>query len=69
MIVVSAPHDQNRRACHQLQMLGEPSTSIRLARAVLQWATKGRSTERGARNSECLPAFARCKSTNLFAPR
>ena len=38
-----------KRACSQVQRLGEPYISVRLARVLLQWARQGRRTERGLR--------------------
>ena len=49
VLAISELNNAYKQACSQVQRLGEPHIPCRMARAVLEWASKGHRTERGLR--------------------
>jgi CRP/FNR family transcriptional regulator, cyclic AMP receptor protein len=49
ILALSELNNSYKHACTQIQILGQPSISVRLARAILQWSLDGQKTDRGLR--------------------
>jgi len=49
MLALSQLNDSYKQACNHVQRLGEPSVTVRLAKALLHWARNGHPTEQGMR--------------------